>query len=547
MPATEALIKLLGETALLLWGVRTIGESLRRAFGSNLRRWLTLGLRDRRRAFAAGLLVTALLQSSTATAFMIASLSGLASIELAPALAVMLGANVGTTLIVQALSFDTQLVSPLLIITGVAGAGLARRATMREAFVALLGLGLMLLSLHLMRETLKPLEESQTLRLLLGSLTRDTIMNMGLAALFAWIAHSSVAAVLFVMSLAGSQLIGPQAAMAMVLGANLGAAINPLTAAGADRGKRRIAAGNLAMRLAGCVMVAPLLPGLAPLFSQSSASPARLAADFHLAFNLALALVFIGWLPALARLLDRLSPDAPAPQDEGAPRYLDRAALASPAVALSNAARETLRMSDIVDQMLRGAREAFARDDRERVRTIRSMDDHIDQLYRAIQLYVGEIDQRALTREESGRIAQIVALTINLEHVGDIIDSNLMQIAGDRIENNLALTSADLRLVGEMHDRLIADLQLAMAVFMQGDAQAARRLIEQKEQFREIERAATRAHVDHMRSGKIEKVRASSLLLDVTRDLKRIEAHLAATAHGLLEDRGQLRTSRLAP
>ncbi len=547
MQATEALIKLLGETALLLWGVRTIGESLRRAMGGDLRRWLTLSLRDRGRAFAAGLVVTALLQSSTATAFMIASLSNMASIELAPALAVMLGANVGTTLIVQALSVETTLVVPLLLIMGVAGAGLARRATVREGFTALLGLGLMLLSLHLMRETLKPLEDSQTLRLMLASLTRDTIMNMGLAALFAWIAHSSVAAVLFVMSLAGAQLIAPEAALAMVLGANLGAAINPLTAAGADRGKRRIAAGNLAMRLAGSAMVAPALPALAAFFSHWSAASARLAADFHLAFNLALALVFIAFLPALARLLERLLPDAPASQDDGAPRYLDRAALASPAVALSNAARETLRMSDIVDQMLRGAREAFARDDRERVRAIRRMDDDLDQLYRAIQLYLGEIDQHGVTREERGRIAQIVALTINLEHVGDIIDSNLMQIAADRIENNMALAPADLRLVDEMHDRLIADLQLAMAVFMQGDAQAARRLIEQKEQFRDIERAATRAHVDHMRSGKLEQVRASSLLLDVTRDLKRIEAHLAATAHGLLEDRGQLRTSRLAP
>jgi phosphate:Na+ symporter len=316
---------------------------------------------------------------------------------------------------------------------------------MREVFVALLGLGLMLLSLHLMRETLKPLEESQTLRLLLGSLTRDTIMNMGLAALFAWIAHSSVAAVLFVMSLAGSQLIDPQAAMAMVLGANLGAAINPLTAAGADRGKRRIAAGNLAMRLAGCAAIAPLLPALTPIFAQWDPSPTRLAADFHLAFNLALALIFICCLPALARLLNRLIPEAPAPQDARAPRYLDRAALTSPAVALSNAARETLRMSDTVDQMLRGARKAFAEDDRERVRAIRCMDDDLDQLYRAIQLYLGEIDQHEVTREEAGRIAQIVTLTINLEHVGDIIDSNLMQIAADRIENNLALAPADLR------------------------------------------------------------------------------------------------------
>ena len=547
MPGTAALIELLGATALLLWGVRTIGESLRRAIGSNLRRWLTLGLRTRARAFAAGLVLTTLLQSSTATALMIGSLSGLASIELAPALGVMLGANVGSALIVQALSFETALMAPLLIALGLCGSGLARRATFREAFVALLGLGLMLLSLRLMRETLRPVEEAQSLRLLLGFLTRDAIMNIGVAALFAWLSHSSVATVLFVMSLAGSQLIGPEAALAMVLGANVGSAVNPLTAAGSDRLKQRIAAGNLLMRVVGCIALAPALPSLAARLADWGAAPDRLAADFHLGFNVALALFFMRPLPMLARLLERLTPEAPKPADAGAPRYLDRDALASPTQAISNVVRETLRMSDIVDQMLRGARDAFARDDREKVRAIRRMDDDLDQLFRAIQLYLGEINQEGLTREEGARIAQIVALTINLEHVGDIIDSNLMQIAGDRIENNLALSPPDLRVVEEMHDRLIADLQLAMAVFMQGDAQAARRLIEQKEQFRDIERAATLAHVGHLRSGKLEQLRTSALVIDVTRDLKRIEAHLAATAHSLLESSGQLRMSRLTP
>ena len=547
MQATAALIQLLGATALLLWGVKTIGESLRRAMGSNLRRWLTLGLRDRGHAFASGLAVTALLQSSTATALMIASLSGVATIDLAPALAVMLGANVGTTLIVQALSFETALVAPLLIAAGLFGSGLARRATIRETFIALLGLGLMLLSLRLMSETLKPVAESQSLRLLLGALTRDSFMNFGLAALFAWMAHSSVATVLFVMSLSGAQMVEPSATLAMVLGANLGSAIGPMVAAGEDRVKRRIAAGNLIMRMGGCILAVPLLQPISAYFATWGADKGRLAADFHLAFNLALALICIGLLPLLARLLERLIPDVPSIEDAGHPRYLDLDALHSPTVAISNAARETLRMSDIVDGMLRGAREAFASDDREKVLAIKRMDDDLDQLFRAIQLYLGEIDRNGVTLEEGARVAQTVALTINLEHIGDIIDNNLMQIAADRIENSLALEPADLRVVQDMHDRLIADLSLAMAVFMQGDERSARRLIEQKEHFREIERAATRAHVEHLRSCKLEQVRASSVLLDVTRDLKRIEAHIAATAHGLLESQGHLHTSRLRP
>lgn len=170
----------------------------------------------------------------------------------------------------------------------------------------------------------------------------------------------------------------------------------------------------------------------------------------------------------------------------------------------------------------------------------------LDGLYSAIHAYLSRIDHSALTQDEGQRFSQIIDLIINLEHVGDIIHSNLMQIAANRIENHASLTEQDLRLVSEMLRRLSADLQLAMAVFMQGDLSAARQLVSKKEEFRVIEQEATRRHLDLMRAGRFEDVRISAVLIDITRDLKRIEAHIAATAYGFLEERGQLRRSRLA-
>jgi phosphate:Na+ symporter len=544
--ATHVLLELLGEIALLMWGIHMVGGGVQRAFGSDLRNALGVGLKSRFRAFLTGIGVTALLQSSTATALMVSSFSGIGAVDLVPALAVMLGANVGTTLIVQAVSFDLASLSPVLILVGVVAHRRGRTGIARDVAQAAIGLGLMLLALHGLVRTVRPVESSETLRMVLQALTAEPLLAVAAAACFAWAAHSSVAAILFVTSLAGAGIVSPEAALALVLGCNLGSSLNPLVGAlGPDRAKLRVPAGNVLNRLVGCALALPLLGPLADLLGRWEASPARLAANFHFLFNLALALLFIGLLPLLAKLLRRVFPDPVAPADPGAPRYLDEAALATPSVALANASREVLRMADVVEAMLRGSQGAFGRDDREKIAAVSRMDDVLDRLYVATQRYVGLIARESLSAAEARRITETVALAINLEHVGDIVEKNLMEMAAKRIRNGQRLSPEALAEIGDMHGRLLEHLRLAVAVYMSGDAEAARRLVGEKEQFRAIERETTERHFARMKSGRAEEIQTSALQLDITRDLKRIEAHLAATAYGLLERTGELRPSRL--
>ncbi|WP_020186326.1 Na/Pi cotransporter family protein [Methylopila sp. 73B] len=548
MSATHVLIELLGEVALLLWGVHVVSSGVQRAFGSDLRHMLGEALRNRGRAFLAGVGVTALLQSSTATALMIASFSGAGAVELAPALAMMLGANVGTTLIVQVASFDVSYVFPLLLFLGVAVYRRGRSSLVRDLAQTAIGLGLMLLALHLLVETMRPIEASATLRMLLGALTEEPLITVLLAAALSWAAHSSVAAMLFVMSLAGAGVISTEAALAMVLGCNLGSALNPLIdAMGGAPAKLRAPLGNLANRLVGCALALPFLGPIAQALSVVDADPARLAALGHLAFNLATAALFIGLLPQLAALLKRALPDRPTEGDPATPLYLDEAALSTPSVALANAAREVLHMADVVEGMLKGSQGAFAHDDIGRVLNVSRTDDVLDTLYDKIQLYIGAIDHDRLSDKETQRVFATLALAINLEHIGDIVDKNLMEMAAQRIRDKRLLPPAAIQRIDAMHARLCEHLRLAVAVFMSGDHQAARRLVAEKEQFRELEREATERHFAEMRSGRADQIETSALQLDITRDLKRIEAHIAATVHGLLESDGQLRASRLAP
>jgi phosphate:Na+ symporter len=518
-----------------------------RVFGTDLRRLLGHGLRTRLHAFVAGLGVTAALQSSTATALMVTSFTGAGAMDLVPALAVMLGANVGTTLIVQVLSFDITLVFPVLIAAGVFVFNRGRGTRWQDIGRVAIGIGLMLLSLHLLAEAIAPSEHSAAVRDLLTMLTREPLINVAIAAALTWAMHSSVAVVLAVISLAGSGLIGGEATLAMVLGANIGSAVNPvLEGTNRDPLKLRLPVGNLSTRVIGAALVLPFLTPIADWLSAFGADGGRLAANFHTGFNLAVAAIFIALLPPMARLLIWALPARPVPEDPGKPLYLDPAALQSPSVALANAAREVMRIADIVERMLAGAQATFHGDDRHLVAETSRLDDDVDSLHHALQTYIAEIAREALSEAEARRLTEVQAFAINLEHVGDIIDKNITELAAKRLRLKLSLSPEGLAEIDAMYVRLLEHLRLAVAIFISSDEDAARRLVAEKEEFRELERVSTERHFARVREGRRASIETTGLHLDVVRDLKRIEAHLAATAYPLLERTGALKPTRLA-
>lgn len=541
MSEFRLLLDLAGEAALLLWGLHMVQSGVQKAFGSRLRHALGIALGGRLRAFAAGLGVTAVLQSSTATALMVGSFAAAGAVALAPALAAMLGANLGTALIVQLLSFDVAAVFPGLVLAGVLAFRRGKRARTRDLGRVLIGLGLMLLALHLMVASMAPVEASPTLRALLAALADQPLPNLLLAAAIAWAAHSSVAGVLFVASLAGSGVAAPGAALAMVLGANLGSALNPLLEAGGDRAdtaRLRVPLGNLLNRLAGVAIGLALLPQAVTWLQALDAAPARFVANAHVGFNLATGLLSLPLLPGLARLLVRLLPDRAA-ADPGAPRYLDVAALRTPSVALANAAREVLRIADRVEAMLKASAEAFRAADRDAAHAAGKLDDEVDRLHRAVHDYLSQIPRDALGEEELRRLEEVQAFAIALEHAADVMERDLLRHAGKRLRRGAPLEEAGLQEIAALHATLQEQLRLAIAVFMLEDAEAARALVRGKEGLRVAEREAAR----RLAAGEGE---AAGLLLDAVRDLRRVGAHIALVAHPLLQRRGELLPSRLA-
>jgi phosphate:Na+ symporter len=525
-----------------------VATGVERGFGAELRQWLGRRLSQpgsgtRLRAMMIGLVVTAVLQSSTATGLMATSFAARGAIDLGPALAVMLGANLGSTLITQVLAFDIAAVAPLLVLIGVVvfrSSGDGRAKNLGRVGI---GLGLMLIALGALGRTLTPVETAPALRTVLAALTGEPLLAVLIAGALTWACHSSVAVVLLIASLAASGVIAPAASLALVVGANLGGTLPPLFEAGSGAA-RRLPLGNLMVRGAGCIVVLPLLAMIAGLLAHFESAPARLIVNFHTAFNLALAVLFLPFTDRLAALLIRFLPDPPRPADPGKPIHLEPAALDSASVALANAERETLRMADMFEGMLRGAIEVFRSGDRHRAADISRTERIMDRLGAAIRRYLADIgNEQPLDDEDEGaRGQEILSAVINLEHAADIIANNLLEFAAKRARRAGGFAPEELDAIAAMHAELVDSLRLGLTVFLRGDAalRDARQLVARKRQLRRQEAEAAALNIRSLQGGAIGAQAVATRVdngdfLRIVRDLRRVHSHIAALAYPVLE------------
>ncbi len=533
------LVDLAGAVALLLWGVRMVQTGIERAFGPDLRRFLHGALRQRLAGFAAGIGITAVLQSSTATGLMVSGFAAAGAIGTESALAVMLGANVGTTLIVQALSFDIARASPALLLAGLLLFRRGGESRWRDLGRVAIGLGLLLLALHQLETQVAAVAPLRGVGPMLRVIATQPLLDVALAAGLAWSAHSSVAVVLAVMSFAARGVLPPEAAFAMVLGANLGTAINPVLESGRrdDPAARRVPIGNLLTRVAGVAVGLAMLGRLAPVLARLVPDPARAVADVHTGFNLVLAALFLPALGPYAAVLRRLLPARAAAMDPGRPRYLDPAALERPTLALAAAGREALRMADALEHMLIEAATALAGTDRRRLALVQQQDDVLDRLHAAIRGFLSALDPDALGPADRRRLSQTIVFVANLEAAGDAVDRGVLGQVVRRLKRGLPLAEAERAAAARLLRRLAGTTRTAASVFLTADAAAARELAAEKGAFRALEAVVT---ADPAAVG-VEPVTP-----DLLRALKQVNSYLvAAAAWPVLEAEGELLESRL--
>lgn len=542
------MIHIIGAVCLMLWSLKLVRLGVTRGFGAQLKRALSASTKNRVLAFVTGAGVTALLQSSTATILLIASFAGQAMVSTTAALALILGADVGTTLVAQLMTFDLRWLYPVLLTGGVILFSFDKISKAKNIGRIMIGLGLILLSLAWIKTSAAPLQHSETLPVILKAISGDTLLALVIAALLTWMAHSSLAIVLLLMSLTTSGVLPVELGIVMVLGANLGGTIAPFLSTMRDApAALRVPVGNMMMRAAGVTVMLFFVNDVTPYLDLVTADPARQLVTFHMGFNIALALVFLPLAGVVAGICKKLLPDRVDAADPSMPRYLNEKEVDTPAIALSSAARETLRMAEVTQEMLEDTIKAFRTNDEAIVNRIRSKDDVVDKLYHAIKLYMVRLTQEYMDKEDADRYVQILTFATNIEHAGDIIDKNLMPLALKKIRNQGSFSTQGFKEIEHIHNLVLDSLKLAQHVFISNDIDLARKMVNDKETIRQAEITASVSHIERLRERVPETIATSSLHLDIIRDYRRINSYMCTVAFPLLEEKGQLRSTRLKP
>jgi phosphate:Na+ symporter len=531
------LLNLLSAIALLVWGTHIVRTGILRVYGSQLHRVLSHSVARRPQAFAAGIGVTALVQSSNATALLVTSFVAQDLMALAPALAIMLGADVGTALMARVLTLDLSWLSPLLIFVGVVLFLSRKQSRVGQVGRVAIGLGLLILALQLIVQAARPIAESHSIEALFASLTGDLLLDALVGALFALITYSSLAAVLLTATLAGSGMIGLPVAIGLVIGANIGSGVLALLNSSMQSpAGRRVALGSLLYKLLGLLLVLPFVHPLVDWMKQLDWSAATLVIGFHLVYNSLRCLLMLPSVGLMARLCNLLLPERASGDGVARPRHLDRATLETPSLALANAARETLRIGDLIEQMLAHLLEVLRGNANGAGQQVRRLDDDVDALHNAVKLYLAQMPRDDLPAHDSRRWAEIIELTVNLEHAGDLIEQMAGKLDNHKRARHHSFSDSGLEELGSLHRMLTDNLRLGLNVFLNGNRDNARRLLQEKRRFRREERRLAHAHVDRLSRQVVQSIESSALHLELIADMKRLNSLFCGGAYAVLED-----------
>lgn len=530
------MLNIVAGVCLLLWGVTLLRLGITHGFGAELRRVLAVSTKNRVKSFFSGMAITTLLQSSTATVLIVAAFAGQGMIKSSVGLAMVLGADVGTTLVAQVFSSDLKLLIPLFMVSGYVLFTMKHSGRLKNAGRVLVGLALMLFALGWIRDAAEPLKHSSVLADIMGVLEKDPFFAVVMIAILTWLVHSSLATVLLLMSFVVSGVLPVTLGLYMVLGANLGGTIPPIIATLKDYPEAlRVPVGNLIIRLTGVAVLFFFIPMVVPYLQEFSEDEARQLVNFHTGFNILLALIFLPFTGVISNLCTYFIPDRVQVNDPGTARYLDKKDLTTPSVALASATRETLRMVDLVQKMLLDTITVFKTNDMKLLNQVREDEETVDRLYAQIKVYMASLSQEFMDPKEATRYVQILTFATNLEHAGDVVDKNLMPLALKKIKRQIDFSAEGMKEIEHIHSLVMSSISIAQSIFVSGDKEMAHKLLEGKRDIREAEIAGMATHIERLGDGVPETMATSSLHIDIIRDYRRVNSYVCTVAYPLVE------------
>ncbi len=523
------IFSIIGGLGLFIFGLNYGSKGLVRMLGSKMRDILFTFTRNRVVALFTGILVTIILGSSTAASVLLVRFASLGIISLTPALGVMLGADIGTTIAVQLLAFKILDYALLIIAVGVFLRLLF--PTLRNIAQFIFGIGLLFFSLKIMSGPVSSLKYFPGLISAINYLSTVPLIGVLLGALFAFILHSSAAVIGVILVLAFESLIPLPSAISIVLGANLGTTFTTLFISDTTSGKR-VASGNFFFKIIAVLIFLPILNYVTKILGIIGGDVARQIANFHTIFNICIALLFLPVLEPISRILEKLI--AETREEIMRIKRLDPAFLATPAIALGQATKEILLMADTTIKMLEDSLVVFKNKDIALRKKIMQTDDEVDKFEELITPYISKIEHDDMD-EKTGKMQRVLLTVVTeLEHIGDIISKSLMDYAKKQIDGGLVFSQEGVNEITEFHQFVLTTLRMAVNSLATHNQELAAKTAERREMGLEAVKRYETNHLLRLSRGLKETIETSTIHLDILSDLERINFHASEIGKALL-------------
>jgi len=530
---------LLGGLAIFLYGMAQSRDSLQLVAGSRLRSAIATFTENRILGVTTGIVVTILLNSSSATTVMLVNFVSTGLMSLSQAMAVTLGASVGTTVTVQIISFKLSHYALLLVAIGFAVMYGSSRRRARYSGQLILSFGFIFYGMQLMGDATAPLKEAAAFRQMLSYLGEQPWAGFLGAAIFTGIVQASAATIGLLISLAIGGTMTIDVALPMVLGANVGTAVTALLAGlGSNPDGKRVAIAHMAYKAIAAGLCMTLLPWFRELTIWSSSDIIRQIANSHTIFNVSAALLFLPFTRIAAKAIEKYY----HPEEEElafAPKYLERRALETPVLAFGHVTREFMRMADIVNEMFKASRTAFEVGDPDQIAGIEAEDDKVDILNREIKLYLARLTQRDLTPDEADHEMELVGLANELENAGDIVNKNILALAKKFSHGGLSFSESGWEEIRDLHGKVAENFDLALVAFSTGNEELARKVVRHFENFERLESELRQAHMRRLHQAVPETFETSAIHMDLITYFVRVNAHVACIAKSVLRNRSR--------
>lgn len=536
---------LLGGLSLFLFGMDKMGEALKAVSGDRLRDILATLSKNRIMGLITGTVVTAVIQSSSVTTVMLVGFVSANLMSFSQSIAIILGADIGTTITAQIVAFKVTKYALLLVSIGFGMLFISKVERVRQYGYITMGLGLIFFGMSTMSEAMHPLRTFQPFLKLMAQMS-NPVLGILAATVFTALIQSSSATMGVVIVLAMQGLITLEAGIALALGANIGTcATAGLAALGKPREAVRVAAAHVFFKILGVCILLPWIPQFAELVRSVSptgkdlaAAVPRQVANAHTFFNIGIALVFLPFIHPFARLIIRLVPDQADESENGLvkTKYLNQILLKAPILALDASRKEILRIGKIIQEMLDWIIPAVIEGTGMELDEIQKSDERVDALHGQIVTFLGEVSKQNLNHEQMRSLMHQLAIVNSLENIGDIIETDLVMLGHERIEMNVHISPETSQKLMGIHEIIRLALKESVDCIAALCPATARKVLGYDKEIHRLVKKTEWHQTQRLIAEEPGRLPAYQVETDVVDKLKRIHYHIRKIAKKIISE-----------